>query len=61
MEENEYNRIAKEIHSDTNPRGIDTKKTHITIQHKLNEIKKRLERLENEHSNNNHRRTQNID
>ena len=38
--------IAKEIHSDTSPVGIDAKKTHMLILYKLDEIAKRLDRLE---------------
>lgn len=41
-----YEAIARLIHSDSSPVGIDAKKTHILILHKLEEISKRLERLE---------------
>ncbi|WP_170110450.1 hypothetical protein [Flavilitoribacter nigricans] len=41
-----YDAIAKMIHSDTSPVGIDAKKTHILILMKLEEISRRLERLE---------------
>ncbi len=41
-----YNEIAQLIHSDESPVGIDAKKTHIYIIHKLNQIEKRLEALE---------------
>ena len=41
-----YDAIAKEIHSDTSPVGIDAKKTHILILYKLDELAKRLEQLE---------------
>jgi hypothetical protein len=41
-----YDAIAKMIHSDTSPVGIDAKKTHILILQKLEEISQRLERLE---------------
>ena len=41
-----YDAIAKEIHSDTSPVGIDAKKKHILILHKLDELAKRLDRLE---------------
>lgn len=41
-----YDRIAAEIHSDTSPVGIDAKKTHILILHKLDELAQRLDRLE---------------
>ena len=42
----DYDRIAREIGSDTSPVGIDAKKTHIMILHRLAEIEKRLARLE---------------
>jgi hypothetical protein len=41
-----YEEIAATIHSDNSPVGIDAKKTHILILHKLQEINDRLERLE---------------
>lgn len=41
-----YEKIAEVIHSDDSPVGIDAKKTHIIILHKLMEIEKRLEALE---------------
>lgn len=41
-----YDEIAELIGSDTSPVGIDAKKTHIYIIHKLNQIEKRLEALE---------------
>jgi hypothetical protein len=41
-----YEEIAKVIHSDESPVGIDAKKTHILILSKLQEITERLERLE---------------
>ncbi|GJM30985.1 MAG: hypothetical protein DHS20C17_36200 [Cyclobacteriaceae bacterium] len=41
-----YEKIAQVIHSDESPVGIDAKKTHILILHKLQEISDRLERLE---------------
>jgi len=44
--EKEYNDIEKLIDSKDSPVGIDAKKTHIIIIHKLMEIEKRLERLE---------------
>ena len=45
-DEEQYNAIAKEIHSDTSPVGIDAKKTHILILQKLTKIEERLDRLE---------------
>jgi hypothetical protein len=41
-----YDQIAEIIHSDESPVGIDAKKTHILILHKLGEIEKRLDALE---------------
>lgn len=42
----DFERIGSEIQSDDSPVGIDAKKTHIMILLKLEEISKRLERLE---------------
>ncbi len=42
----EYDRISQEIASAESPVGIDAKKTHVIILHKLNEIEKRLEQIE---------------
>jgi len=41
-----YKEIAKVIHSDKSPVGIDAKKTHILILNKLQELNDRLERIE---------------
>ena len=41
-----YEEIAKEIHSDTSPVGIDAKKTHILILEKLLMLEKRLDNIE---------------
>ena len=41
-----FDKIAEMIHSDKSPVGIDAKKTHILILHKLMEIEKRLDALE---------------
>jgi hypothetical protein len=38
--------IERVISSDTSPVGIDAKKTHIIILHKLQEIDERLRRIE---------------
>jgi len=46
IDEATYDAIAKIIHSDSSPVGIDAKKTHILILHRLEEISERLERLE---------------
>ena len=45
-----YDQIAREIHSDTSPVGIDAKKTHILILQMLMEISERLDRLENRYN-----------
>ncbi|MCH8805753.1 MAG: hypothetical protein IH986_06670 [Planctomycetes bacterium] len=42
----EYERIAALIESDASPVGIDAKKTHIIILHKLSELERRLDRIE---------------
>ncbi len=41
-----YDELAKVIHSDASPVGIDAKKTHILILNQLFELNNRLERLE---------------
>lgn len=41
-----YEEIAKVIHSDQSPVGIDAKKTHILILNKLQELTERMERIE---------------
>ena len=41
-----YDRILEEIESAQSPVGIDAKKTHIIILHKLMEIERRLTRIE---------------
>ena len=42
----QYELIEAEIASDTSPVGIDAKKTHVMILHKLSQIEKRLTELE---------------
>lgn len=42
----DYRRIEQLIASDASPVGIDAKKTHVLILHKLTEIEKRLSALE---------------
>ena len=42
----DYERIAALITSEDSPVGIDAKKTHIMILHKLEQIDARLQRLE---------------
>jgi len=44
--EEQYREIEREIASDESPVGIDAKKTHVLILHKLGEIERRLERIE---------------
>ena len=41
-----FTAIERVISSDTSPVGIDAKKTHIIILHKLQEIDERLRRIE---------------
>ena len=46
MEKEAYEAIAQEIHSDSSPVGIDAKKTHILILHKLEQLERRLIKIE---------------
>ena len=41
-----YDQIADMIHSNDSPVGIDATRTHVYIIHKLNQIEKRLDALE---------------
>jgi hypothetical protein len=41
-----FTSIEREISSDKSPVGIDAKKTHIIILHKLQQIDERLRRIE---------------
>jgi len=41
-----YDEIEREIQSSDSPVGIDAKKTHVIILHKLIEIERRLTALE---------------
>ncbi len=41
-----FTAIEREISSEASPVGIDAKKTHIIILHKLQEIDERLRRIE---------------
>lgn len=50
IDEKTYNEIAELIHSDESPVGIDAKKTHILILHKLTQIEKRLDAIEKQNS-----------
>lgn len=47
VDTNSYAEIADIIGSDQSPVGIDAKKTHIIILHKLDEINQRMIRIEN--------------
>ena len=44
--EAERQEIETLIHSDDSPVGIDAKRTHVLILYKLQQIEKRLDRLE---------------
>ena len=44
--ESDRERIAAMIHSDASPVGIDAKKTHVLILHKLEQIEQRLAAIE---------------
>ena len=44
--QSEYDEIERTIGDDTSPVGINAKKTHNLILHKLISIEKRLEKLE---------------
>ncbi len=46
MDPDIYRQIEEVIQSDDSPVGIDAKKTHIIILHKLDEIDKRLREIE---------------
>ena len=46
MNEADRERLTRLIASDDSPVGIDAKKTHVLILHKLEQIEARLERLE---------------
>ena len=50
IDQETYDQIAELIHSDESPVGIDAKKTHILILHKLGQIEKRLDALEQQSS-----------
>jgi hypothetical protein len=50
IDQTTYDEIAAIIHSDSSPVGIDAKKTHILILHKLNQIEQRLDALEKNQS-----------
>lgn len=42
----DYASIEREISSDTSPVGIDAKKTHVLILHRLQQMEERLARIE---------------
>ena len=46
IDEKTYNEIAKVIHSDNSPVGIDAKKTHILILKALSDLTTKIDRLE---------------
>ena len=46
IDQETYAKIEAMIHSDDSPVGIDAKKTHVIILHKLTEIEKRLAMFE---------------
>ena len=46
VEPDEYEAISRIIATDNSPVGIDAKKTHIIILHKLDELNQRLARIE---------------
>lgn len=46
IEKEAYEEIAKLIHSESSPVGIDAKKTHILILKMLHDINKRLDKIE---------------
>ncbi len=46
IDQEQYDKIAAEIHSDSSPVGIDAKKTHILILQLLTGIDERLRRVE---------------
>ncbi len=46
----DYRQIEQMIASDDSPVGIDAKKTHVLILHKLIQIEKRLDALEQKQS-----------
>ncbi|TXB62632.1 hypothetical protein [Phaeodactylibacter luteus] len=52
VEKATFDAIAKEIHSDSSPVGIDAKKTHIIILEKLLQLEERLKRIEGQLSPN---------
>lgn len=47
--DDEYRRIEQLITSADSPVGIDAKKTHVLILHKLIQIERRLDALETKH------------
>lgn len=44
--EQEYERIATLIHSDSSPVGIDAKKTHIMLLYMVEQMQVKLEKME---------------
>ncbi len=54
IDQETYDMIAEVIHSDSSPVGIDAKKTHILILHKLTQIERRLDKIESKLDTHNH-------
>ncbi len=52
INQEQYDKIAAQIHSDTSPVGIDAKKTHILILQLLMDIDARLKRIEEKSDSN---------
>lgn len=48
IDEKTYNEIAKVIHSDASPVGIDAKKTHILILKALSDLTDKVNQLQKE-------------
>ena len=46
IKNDEYDEIERMIGDEASPVGIDAKKTHVMILHKLEQIEERLRRLE---------------
>ena len=46
IDKDTYAKIEAEIHDDNSPVGIDAKKTHILILHRLEQMQQQLDRIE---------------
>lgn len=51
IDEKTYQEIADMINSDESPVGIDAKKTHIYIIHKLHELEKKMDAMQEQIDN----------